>query len=183
MVTAVPVKDSQMNELVAMARATYFATFATMGYYTETIVEGYLDTSFDPQKIAAEMADSDHSFYFLTAKDQTSGREERIGYLKLVRGKALPAKKVLKQPIYLERLYLLKSAQGKGYGRKALELAEQLSRALAGESIWLTVWEHNTPAIGFYEKTGFHQVGTTEFPFVSQGISYVDTDLLYAKSL
>lgn len=166
-----------------MARATYFATFATMGYYTSAIVEGYLDTSFDPAKIAAELADSDHYFYFLDGKEKASGKEERIGYLKLVRGKALPAQQVLSQPIYLERLYLLESAQGRGYGRKALEVTEQLSRAMAGENIWLTVWEYNTPAIGFYEKTGFHKVGTTEFPFVSQGVSYVDTDFLYAKPL
>lgn len=171
------------TELIAICRDTYMSTFATMGYYTPSIVAGYLDTSFAPAKIASELAHPQHHFYFLSTSADPADHSGRVGYLKLVAGKPLPAAQVLAAPIYLERLYLKASAQGQGFGRKALAIAEQEAAALGGQTFWLTVWEYNTPAIGFYEKTGFTKVGETQFEFVSEGQPYSDTDYLYIKGI
>lgn len=175
-----PIAADSRAPLIALARQTYLETFAYMGYYTPAIVTGYLDTSFAEDKISAELAHPDHYFYFLTP----DGESDPVGYLKLVSGKPLPAPEpVLNSPVYLERLYILQTAQGQGYGRQSLAFAELQAQSLGGQSLWLTVWEYNAPAIGFYEKTGWTRVGTTTFPFVSEGVSYVDTDLLYVKNL
>lgn len=44
-------------------------------------------------------------------------------------------------------------------------LPAALSAALeqGGLSIWLSVWEHNPRAIAFYTKSGFEDVGGTDF--------------------
>lgn len=178
-----PLQDSQLPELITIARQTYWETFVGMGYYTEAIVNGYLDTSFAPAKMAKEQADPQHYFYFLSSSADPADDAARVGYLKLVPGKALPLSEPLADPVYLERLYILASAQGKGYGRSSLALAKQEALAMGGGNFWLTVWEHNTPAIGFYEKTGWRRVGTTDFAFDSEGKHYVDTDLLYTKPI
>lgn len=178
-----PISANQREPLIAIARATYTETFVGMGYYDEALVAGYCATSFAPAKITAELADPDQLFFFLSTSSNPKEAGGRIGYLKLVLGKALPHATILEAPVYLERLYLLAAVQGQGYGREALSIAQNVAWAQGGRSLWLTVWEHNTPAIGFYERTGWTQVGTTKFPFVSQGQSYVDTDLLYVLEL
>lgn len=178
-----PITAAEREPLIAIARATYTATFATMGYYDEAIVKGYCDTSFAEDKITAELADPAHLFFFLSTSPDPAEAGGHVGYFKLIMGKEMPHAKVLAAPVYLERLYILSAAQGQGFGRESLSLANNEAWARGGRSFWLTVWEYNTPAIGFYEKTGWTKAGTTTFPFVSQGKSYVDTDLLYYRSI
>lgn len=176
-----PIPAAERAPLIAIARATYTETFVGMGYYDAAIVAGYCDIAKD--KITAELADPAHLFFFLSTSPDPAEAGGHVGYLKLVMGKEMPHDKVLTAPVYLERLYILKAAQGLGFGRESLSLATAEAWARGGRSFWLTVWEHNAPAIGFYEKTGWTKAGTTTFPFVSQGKSYVDTDLLYYKEL
>lgn len=178
-----PITAAERAPLIAIARQTYTETFVGMGYYDASIVAGYCDTSFADAKIAAELADPNHLFFFLSTSSDPSAASQRVGYLKLVLGKALPHPSPLADPVYLERLYILASAQGQGLGRQSLALANAIAWAEGGRNFWLTVWEYNTPAIGFYERTGWRKVGSTAFPFVSQGKSYVDTDLLYCRQI
>lgn len=45
--------------------------------------------------------------------------------------------------------------QGKGYGRQAIEMLEQVARRMNIKKIKLHVFAHNTRAIHLYERTGF----------------------------
>jgi len=45
--------------------------------------------------------------------------------------------------------------QGKGYGRQAMEVLEQVARRMNIKKIKLHVFAHNTRAIHLYETTGF----------------------------
>lgn len=45
--------------------------------------------------------------------------------------------------------------QGKGYGRQAMEMLEQVARRMNIKKIKLHVFAHNTRAIHLYETTGF----------------------------
>ncbi|MCP4024088.1 MAG: GNAT family N-acetyltransferase [Desulfobacteraceae bacterium] len=55
--------------------------------------------------------------------------------------------------------YVQEHFQGKGIGSKLLKSAMEKY----GARLWLTTWIHNTPAIKFYEKAGFQNIGTTYF--------------------
>jgi len=44
-----------------------------------------------------------------------------------------------------------------------LPAALSAAQELGGRSIWLSVREHNPRAIAFYTKSGFEDLGTTDF--------------------
>ncbi len=63
----------------------------------------------------------------------------------------------------LQKIYFLKSAAGRGYGKQLLQFIHEQA-ALRGESLlWLDVLKNNSNARGFYEAFGFKQIG--EIPF------------------
>jgi len=41
----------------------------------------------------------------------------------------------------------------------------ETARAKGYETIWLGVWEQNSAALKFYEKSGFVKVGELQFPY------------------
>lgn len=82
-------------------------------------------------------------------------------------------------PAELQRIYLLRSAQGGGRGRALIEACEALVREWGADVFWLGVWEHNAKALAFYACSGFREVGEHSFAIGSR----VDRDLLLAKDL
>jgi GNAT superfamily N-acetyltransferase len=56
--------------------------------------------------------------------------------------------------IYLEDIYLTKSARGKGVGEMMLKYIAKLAKERGFERIDFQVLQWNAPAIGFYEKLG-----------------------------
>ena len=56
--------------------------------------------------------------------------------------------------IYLEDIFITKSARGRGIGEMMLKYIARLARTRGFERIDFQVLEWNTPAIGFYEKLG-----------------------------
>ena len=63
----------------------------------------------------------------------------------------------------IERIYLIKKFQGKGFGKKMIEFAKEIAIQKKKNRIWLGVWEKNPKAIGFYQKMGFEKIGTHIF--------------------
>lgn len=59
----------------------------------------------------------------------------------------------------VSKLYLLKAFRGEGRGTKMLDACEREATELGCERLILTVNRHN-PAVGFYEKVGFRNIGT-----------------------
>ena len=56
--------------------------------------------------------------------------------------------------IYLEDIFITKTARGRGIGEMILKHIARLARTRGFERIDFQVLEWNTPAIGFYEKLG-----------------------------
>jgi len=56
--------------------------------------------------------------------------------------------------IYLEDIYLTKSARGRGVGEMMLKYIAKFAKARGFERIDFQVLEWNAPAIGFYERLG-----------------------------
>lgn len=60
--------------------------------------------------------------------------------------------------LFLSKLYLMKSARGKGYASQVFEFLQGLAAACGCRSIYLTVNRHNDHTIEVYKKWGFQIV-------------------------
>lgn len=128
---------------------------------------GYIGESFDLDKIKHELADP-HSTFFIVLR-----REKAVGYAKLIADSRDPSITTART-IELKRIYILERVWRKGVGESLLEHCLKTAKQLGNESIWLGVWERNERARAFYEKQGFVQTGTLEFPYGdSVGINLV----------
>ncbi|OAZ02963.1 GNAT family N-acetyltransferase [Flavobacterium succinicans] len=56
---------------------------------------------------------------------------------------------------FLDELYILPKAQGKGIGKEAVAFAQAHCKALGIQLIYLEVEKHNVPAQQLYQKNGF----------------------------
>jgi diamine N-acetyltransferase len=66
-------------------------------------------------------------------------------------------------PIELHRFYVDRRWHGQGVAGQLMAASAAAVRAFGGRTVWLSVWEHNPRARGFYAKCGFRQTGTAEF--------------------
>ena len=89
-------------------------------------------------------------------------QEQPVAYLKLNREDA-QSEPGLADGLEVEQVYVLATHQGLGLGRRLLEHATSRARDLGSAFVWLGVWEHNTKAIGVYERLGFHAFGEHTF--------------------
>lgn len=77
------------------------------------------------------------------------------------------------------RLYVHPRHQGRGLGAGLLQAAEQLLREEGEHTCWLTAWEGNARALGFYPRQGYAEVGESEY--VIDGAAY--RNIVFSKML
>ncbi|PRX57011.1 GNAT family N-acetyltransferase [Flagellimonas meridianipacifica] len=146
---------SDLEMLLWISKKTFEDTFETDNDPHE--FRKYVAHAFTRKKLKNELQNKASDFYFVLEKD------ELVGYLKLNQAGAQTDVKD-KNSIELERIYVLVEHQGKKFGRWMLDKAIQLSKDQKGVYfMWLGVWEHNTKAIRFYERNGFHKFGEHSF--------------------
>jgi diamine N-acetyltransferase len=136
----------EIAQLQKISKQTFFETFAADN--TAENMEKFLAESFSLQKLTAEWADPNASFYFAWLDN------EIIGYLKLNFGAAQTELKDQKA-LEIERIYVLKAFQGQKVGQILYEKAIQIAKQYHMTYVWLGVWEANIRAIDFYKKNGF----------------------------
>ena len=83
------------------------------------------------------------------------------------------------KPIELFRFYVDKSWHGKGVAQPLMQACYEEALRRGGETICLSVWEHNPRAIRFYEKMGYANSGTQ--PYVLGGD--VQTDFVMTREI
>jgi GNAT superfamily N-acetyltransferase len=81
--------------------------------------------------------------------------------------------------IELVRFYLLRSSAGRGYGRQLMEAVVERATSRGHDVMWLSVWERNASAIGFFEHMGFSAAGALEFTLGND----VQHDVLMVRGL
>lgn len=116
----------------------------------------YLEANFNHEKIAAELADANSTFFIAEIDKQA------CGYAKLKEGE-LPESVSNNKTIELERLYTLPEYFGKGVGERLMRTCFEAAKQSGFEAVWLGVWEHNLRARAFYRKLGFREVGDKIF--------------------
>ena len=101
-----------------------------------------------------------------------------VGFLQLRLGHREPGVPG-ERPVELQRIYVLRAAQGGGRGAALMAEALEMARAWGADTLWLGVWENNHKALAFYARSGFREVGEHIFTIGDQ----VDRDLILARDL
>jgi GNAT superfamily N-acetyltransferase len=117
----------------------------------------YRNRCFAPYVFEKELKEPNSAFYILKEKGET------VGFLKLNIDQPLKHYEQY-NCIELERIYLLKSATGKGLGRRVVEFCFDYAKKLHKEIIWLKAMD-SSEAVFFYERLGFEHCGTFVLDF------------------
>jgi ribosomal protein S18 acetylase RimI-like enzyme len=140
------INQSHIEALQQIGRQTFAETFAESNS-AENMAK-YLEEAYSYEKLNAELNDPNSIFYFAMMG------QDVIGYLKLNMGASQTEVKD-NNALEIERIYVLKSFQGKKVGQMLFDKAIQIAKEQNAEFVWLGVWEENKKAIQFYTKNGF----------------------------
>lgn len=113
-----------------------------------------------------------------TSTENETKTEKVLGFLKINFGNAQTEQKC-ENSLEIQRIYVLKTAKGRGIGSSFMSLAQEIALEKKFSSIWLGVWEHNEKAKEFYAKKGFYKFGEHIFTLGSDQ----QTDFLMKKDL
>ena len=140
----IPVDSESLNDLHKISVTTFEETFAHQN--TKENMEYYLKTNLNKKQIKKEFLNKFSKFYL------AYNQQFIVGYLKL-NFKNAQKEKVFKNKAYeIERFYILKSHQRKGFGKELFEKAVDVGKSRGYKKLWLGVWENNKTAINFYKK-------------------------------
>lgn len=151
------VQPHEATALSQIARQTFYDTFT--GTCTEQDMQGFLDTIFSPEQLAAELSDPNDYCFFAEVGGTVAGylrfMEDYSSFPHMRQWKALE----------LKRIYVTKEFQGKGIAQKLMDFYNDFAVEHDYKVLWLGVWEHNERARKFYARYGFTDSGYThDFP-------------------
>ncbi len=144
----------QVKMLQKLSIATFSESFGTDN--TVENLNAYFEQAFSLPSLHLQLSDPESSFYFIYHG------EESAGYFKINIGESQTEMKA-KEGLELERIYILKKLQRKGFGKKIMEEVKRIAIEKDKKYIWLGVWEHNEKAKRFYESCGFHKFNEHDF--------------------
>lgn len=152
---------------------TFYETFGNT--CTKEDMRGVLELYFNTAQVESELLDdSDHFFFF---------EEDKIakGYMRINAKHPCPLDSLKdRKSIELVRLYVLKEFHGVGVANELMNFAIDFARNNGFDTMYLSVWEYNFRARGFYEKHGFTNTGfENDFPLGSTP----QTDYWFVKEL
>lgn len=159
--------------LQRIGRTTFNDTFGNT--CTREDMRGVLDKYFNSEQCALELADPEDNFFFLEEEGTTKG------YLRINARHACPVDAYKNRKcIELVRLYVMKEFHGTGVANELMAFAVDFARQSGFDIMYLSVWEYNFRARGFYEKHGFVNTGVeNDFPLGSTP----QTDYWFVKAL
>lgn len=159
--------------LQEIGRKTFDDTFG--GTCTKDDMKGVLEQYFNTAQCESELRDEEDNFFFL--------EEEGVakGYLRINEKHEYPFEELKKYNcIELVRLYVLKEFHGTSVASDLMHFAFDYAQQKGKEKIYLSVWEYNFRARGFYEKMGFVNSGIiNHFPLGTTP----QTDYWFVKEL
>lgn len=146
--------QDDVTTLRELSIRTYSDTFAQ--YNDPQDLEDYLAAAYNTEKLILEIDNVESEFYFIYVGNQLAG------YIKLNIG-AAQTEPVNENGLEIERIYIECAFKSQGLGKQLYAKALERAKALGKTSIWLGVWEHNSPALQFYKGLGFTRVGEHSF--------------------
>lgn len=144
--------------LQKLMRATFTETFGHL--YPPADLAAYLDSAYALPQLERELADPAN--YWQLVLDDAGAP---VGYLECVPAHLPHADVRPEAHGEIERIYVLKSQQGKGLGKTLMERAlAYLAERYGDAPQWLGVWSENLRAQALYRAYGFEKVGEYTFP-------------------
>ncbi len=126
--------------------------------------EWYQDIyAYHPDKLYTELADK-NNLHFMVYENAIA-----VGYLKLKIDSPMEGQE---NALEIERIYLHKSAAGKGIGKQLMQMAEKIAIEKNQRKLFLKAMDRSVEAIGFYRKMGFTPCGTLVLPFENMKLAY-----------
>ncbi|MFZ9296130.1 MAG: GNAT family N-acetyltransferase [Bacteroidia bacterium] len=155
------IRRANINDLALLqqiGRKTFDDTFGNT--CTLSDMQGVLERFFNTEQVQSELLDADDHFYLYEKDGKT------MGYMRINAKHACPLEAFKdRQCIELVRLYVLKEYHGSSVANELMNFAIDYARKSAYEILYLSVWEYNFRARGFYEKHGFKNTGVkNDFP-------------------
>lgn len=141
--------------LSALARATFVETFGHL--YPDEDLQAFLAEAYAVERQAVILAHPAYAVWLL----ERAGRA--VGHC-AAGPCGLPHAGVQPGDGELKRLYLLREAQGGGQGARMMDTAMAWLERDGPRPLWVGVWSENHGAQRFYQRYGFAQAGTYEFP-------------------
>lgn len=146
------------QRLSTLAKKAYLDHY--MHLWKDNNPEWYINRSFNIEPLSTELVDSDNHFYIIS-EDGVD-----LGFLKLVQKHPLSISDVKDEnSLYLERIYFIKQAVGRGVGEKTMHFAFQKAAEWRYNSVWLSAMDTSTKPIAFYERMGFVICGRQQLDF------------------
>ncbi len=144
--------------LQELMRATFTETFGPL--YPPDDLAAYIDTAYAAEQLAAELSDG-RNFWQLVLDEGGAP----AAYLECLPAH-LPHPDVRPETHgEIERIYVLKSRQGRGLGRTLMDRAlAWLGERYGDAPQWIGVWSENLRAQSLYRAYGFEKAGEYIFP-------------------
>jgi diamine N-acetyltransferase len=159
-------ESKDVEALVHLGRETYQQHFSAI--WSVIGLQSYLDEHFTNKVISSHVNTRGILYFFIQDDDVP------VGLLKLKLGQRIPAPP-FDHGMELEKIYLLASFTGKGFGTYAINEAISLSQQTGSAFVWLDVLKSNEQAKNLYSRFGFQTVGEIAF---STDISKIDMWIL-----
>lgn len=155
-----PATAADVAALAALKLATFRETFLTGGFaipYPAHDLAVFEASSYAPAQVASEIDHPGHATW-VGIRDGRLAGYAHVGPCKLPH----PEAQVDDGELY--QLYVARSAQGTGLGRRLLDVALDHLAEMRPGPVWLGVWSGNAKAQAFYAERGFAQAGGYRFP-------------------
>ena len=150
-----PLEATDLLLLQKLSIETFVDTFIDSN--TADDLASCIDSLYNTEKLARELAAKHSYFYFIEVEGQVAG------YLKLnTRYEQTEGQR--DDSLEIERLYILPHFKGLHLGSKLMKFALDLAKEKGKKRVWLGVWEHNEPAKVFYSHWGFKRFSQHTFP-------------------
>ncbi|MGX7420445.1 GNAT family N-acetyltransferase [Carnobacterium gallinarum] len=165
-----PCTINDLETLQKISIETFIDTFAA--YNDPKDLQDFLDTAYALLQLTSELNNPNTFFYFVHVKD------ELAGYLKLNSNDA-QTEDDFQNGLEIQRIYIRKNHKKMGLGQLLFEKSKKVAKELNKDQLWLGVWEHNKPALAFYEKQGLAKHSQHDFILGDD----VQTDFIFVLDL
>ena len=155
MITIHKATTADIDTLREVGCQTYREHFSTL--WSPAGMQGFLDRDFSSSALSQSLQLPGSHGWFIAFDEQGKA----AGFAKVIW--AVPAPLTGEVGAQLQKIYLLKSAAGRGYGKQLLQYVRDEVAQRGEPLLRLNVLKTNANAQGFYEAFGFRRMG--EIPF------------------
>lgn len=140
-----PISSSTIDTYISIGTKSYNEHYPHLWKNGDTSV--YISKIFTKKVVENELADDNIAHFFVNTNNTP------IGIVKLIKNCAIDEFSS-EESLLAEKIYLLKSCSGKGFGKMILQHIEDYAKNLKKKVIWLDTMQKGNP-INFYLKNGF----------------------------